>query len=190
MPPTRGRNTRGRNTRGRNRRGNYPQNGARVITHAYKTYPLNITYRALPRAHVTIPKESTLAKANFIPKNGIPKNAKNVLSKYGIDASILKRDGTKISLHKNGSPIVDLDDGITVYILFDDSTYALPYIYNEDVGYTSDPNLDDDITNNMDDIYPITLYYSQTNFSDIEVYIYNNKQRRNFITPRFNVENV
>lgn len=183
MPPTRsksrrntrGSNTRGRNTRGRNTRGNYPQNGARVITHAYKTYPLNVTNRSIRRAYVTIPKESTLANAYFIPKNGI--------STYGIDASILKEYGTKIPLNKNGAPKVDLDDGSIVYILFDDSTYALPYIYDIELGYKRDPEMDSVLNNNIDDQHPMTAYYHNTNFSEIEIYIYKpkNNQRKSFV---------
>jgi hypothetical protein len=140
-------------SKSRNRRGNYPQNGAQpVVTHPYKLWVNDNTY---PEAAVELKQIPMEANATHIPS-------------WGIDINTLKRKGTMIPLDK-GWPI-GLKDGSTVYILFEHSSYALPYIYESQFGYSRDPQMDDMLNNKAEQDNPLTWYSRNRNFSKIQVY--------------------
>ena len=142
-----------RRSKSRNRRGNYPQNGAQpIVTHPYKLWVNDNTY---PEAAVELKQSPMEANATHIPQGGI-------------DIYSLKRKGREIKLNK-GWPI-SLRDGSTVYILFEHSTYALPYIYNFEYGYLRDPKLDDVLNSKAEKDNPLTWYSGNKKFSNIQVY--------------------
>ena len=139
-------------SKSKNRRGNYPQNGVKPLTHPYKLWVNN---NAFPEAKVELRRRPMEAKATYIPS-------------VGIDKITLQRKGREI-LTEQGWP-VDLKSFSTVYILFENSSYALPYIYKEDVGYYHDPNINYALNSNAkkNNIYFVSPTRPQ--FSNIRVY--------------------
>ena len=98
-------------------------------------------------------------------------NAESIPS-VGIDKNTLQKQYTKI--HTIGGWPINIRTGSIVYILFKDSTYAIPYTYDEEFGYTRfdvDDNKNKTLDNRAQTVNPLTWSKSNKQFSNIRVYV-------------------